>query len=60
MTTDDHRNIESLQDAAAAPDRQRWKALGVIALVQFILVLDITVVTGHQANSCSTSFTPKR
>ena len=28
----------------AAPDRQRWKALGVIALVQFILVLDITVV----------------
>jgi EmrB/QacA subfamily drug resistance transporter len=25
-------------------DRRRWKALGVIALVQFILVVDITVV----------------
>jgi hypothetical protein len=24
------------------------------------VVVDITVVTGHQANSCSTSFTPKR
>jgi EmrB/QacA subfamily drug resistance transporter len=44
MTTHDQRNNASLGDAAAAPDRQRWKALGVIALVQFILVLDITVV----------------
>jgi EmrB/QacA subfamily drug resistance transporter len=44
MTTDDHRTIDSTDSAAAAPDRQRWKALGVIALVQFILVLDITVV----------------
>ncbi len=26
------------------PDPRRWRALGVIALVQFILVLDITVV----------------
>src|ERR1700691_1443478 len=47
MDTDARRNIESSDGAAgsaAAPDRQRWKALGVIALVQFILVLDITVV----------------
>src|SRR5580658_11135629 len=29
---------------AAAPDRRRWKALGVIAIVQFMLVLDITIV----------------
>jgi EmrB/QacA subfamily drug resistance transporter len=43
MTPDNQSNIHSL-DGAAAPDRQRWKALGVIALVQFILVLDITVV----------------
>jgi EmrB/QacA subfamily drug resistance transporter len=33
-----------MDGSSAAPDRQRWKALGVIALVQFILVLDITVV----------------
>src|ERR1700722_768227 len=44
MTTNDQRNITSSGDASGAPDRQRWKALGVIALVQFILVLDITVV----------------
>lgn len=28
----------------ALPDSRRWKALGVIALVQFMLVLDVTVV----------------
>src|SRR5580698_6739206 len=46
MDTNAHQNIESSEGAArsGAPDRQRWKALGVIALVQFILVLDITVV----------------
>src|SRR5437763_6784423 len=27
------------------PDPRRWKALGVLALIQFMLVLDITVVT---------------
>ena len=27
-----------------APDPRRWKALGVLALIQFMLVLDITVV----------------
>lgn len=30
--------------AAAAGDPRRWKALGVLALIQFMLVLDITVV----------------
>jgi EmrB/QacA subfamily drug resistance transporter len=46
MSTDAHRNPVSFDgtDGSAAPDRQRWKALGVIALVQLILVLDITVV----------------
>src|SRR6059058_2394739 len=29
---------------AAAPDPRRWKALGVLGLIQFMLVLDITVV----------------
>jgi EmrB/QacA subfamily drug resistance transporter len=27
-----------------APDPRRWKALGVLALVQFMLILDVTVV----------------
>ncbi|MEP7179881.1 MAG: MFS transporter [Pseudonocardiales bacterium] len=30
--------------AAAEPDPRRWKALGVLGLIQFMLVLDITVV----------------
>jgi EmrB/QacA subfamily drug resistance transporter len=30
--------------ATAAPDPRRWKALGVLALIQFMLILDITVV----------------
>jgi EmrB/QacA subfamily drug resistance transporter len=29
---------------ATTPDPRRWKALGVLALIQFMLVLDITVV----------------
>ena len=29
----------------AGPDPRRWRALGVLALVQFMLVLDITVAT---------------
>jgi EmrB/QacA subfamily drug resistance transporter len=29
---------------ATQPDPRRWKALGVLALVQFMLILDITVV----------------
>ena len=46
METDEVRSSEAVEEAGgpAGPDRQRWKALGVIALVQFILVLDITVV----------------
>jgi EmrB/QacA subfamily drug resistance transporter len=43
MTKDNPQNIAELEGAATL-DRQRWKALSVIALVQFILVLDITVV----------------
>ena len=31
-------------DSRVAPDPRRWKALAVLALVQFMLVLDITVV----------------
>ena len=31
--------------AAGAPDPRRWRGLGVLAAVQFMLVLDITVVT---------------
>jgi EmrB/QacA subfamily drug resistance transporter len=30
--------------AQTTPDPRRWKALGVLALIQFMLVLDITVV----------------
>jgi EmrB/QacA subfamily drug resistance transporter len=30
--------------AETTPDPRRWKALGVLALIQFMLVLDITVV----------------
>ena len=33
------------REAAAEPDPRRWQALAVLALVQFMLVLDITVVT---------------
>src|SRR4051812_133014 len=31
-------------DAAAAADPRRWKALAVLALIQFMLILDVTVV----------------
>ncbi len=30
--------------AATTPDPRRWKALGVLGLIQFMLVLDVTVV----------------
>src|SRR4051794_19182716 len=30
--------------AAAQPDPRRWKALAVLALIQFMLILDVTVV----------------
>src|ERR1700731_4298604 len=30
--------------APVVPDPRRWKALGVLALIQFMLILDITVV----------------
>src|SRR5215472_3110520 len=35
---------QTSKTAAPGPDPRRWKALGVLALVQFMLVLDITVV----------------
>src|SRR3954451_18299174 len=31
-------------EAAAAADPRRWKALAVLALIQFMLILDVTVV----------------
>ncbi|MEZ0579931.1 MFS transporter [Nocardioides sp. MH1] len=32
------------QEAAPASDPRRWKALGVLGLIQFMLILDVTVV----------------
>jgi EmrB/QacA subfamily drug resistance transporter len=32
------------QTATPTPDPRRWKALGVLALIQFMLILDVTVV----------------
>src|SRR6201994_3615643 len=34
----------TIETVSPLPDRRRWTALAVIALVQFIIVLDITVV----------------
>lgn len=34
----------ALSGAGSEPDPRRWRALGVLALMQFMLVLDITVV----------------
>jgi EmrB/QacA subfamily drug resistance transporter len=43
--SDIHASQPVIQAAAApATDPRRWKALGVIALIQFMLVLDVTVV----------------
>ena len=50
MTTDSTAGAAAAQaPAPVAPpefqaDPRRWKALGVLALIQFMLVLDITVV----------------
>src|SRR5437867_1366710 len=35
---------DSVGPRRAGPDPRRWKALGVLGLIQFMLVLDITVV----------------
>ena len=32
------------QDTATVPDPRRWKALAVLGLIQFMLILDVTVV----------------
>jgi EmrB/QacA subfamily drug resistance transporter len=42
MSTD--QTPESVAPDRAEPDPRRWKALGVLGLIQFMLVLDITVV----------------
>ncbi|HEX9231558.1 MAG TPA: MFS transporter, partial [Jatrophihabitantaceae bacterium] len=42
MSTD--QTPESVAPGRAEPDPRRWKALGVLGLIQFMLVLDITVV----------------
>src|SRR6266568_3420106 len=42
MSTD--QTPDSVAPGHAEPDPRRWKALGVLALIQFMLVLDITVV----------------
>jgi EmrB/QacA subfamily drug resistance transporter len=44
MSTASHEPLSPAR-GVAAPDPRRWRALGVLALVQFMLVLDITVVT---------------
>jgi len=48
MTENSSRSLAVLDETgdmpAAAQDRRRWKALSVIAIVQFMLVLDITIV----------------
>jgi EmrB/QacA subfamily drug resistance transporter len=42
MSTD--QTPDSVAPGRAEPDPRRWKALGVLGLIQFMLVLDITVV----------------
>ena len=36
--------MTSASAPATIPDPRRWKALGVLALIQFMLILDVTVV----------------
>ena len=42
MTNDPRRPDRAAGDAS--PDPRRWKALAVLALIQFMLILDVTVV----------------
>src|ERR1700728_1632630 len=44
MTTDQNDEGLAIEAVTSLSDRRRWTALAVIALIQFILVLDITVV----------------
>src|SRR6266581_9431015 len=47
MTTDPistEKTPVSATSTAAEPDPRRWKALGVLGLIQFMLILDVTVV----------------
>jgi predicted MFS family arabinose efflux permease len=38
------RDTDELRESRDAADPRRWKALAVVALAQFILILDLTVV----------------
>src|SRR5947209_14829853 len=40
----DMTTTTATSDATAAADPRRWKALAVLALIQFMLILDVTVV----------------
>src|SRR5579859_5164255 len=42
MSTEPHPHPTS--GATVTPDPRRWKALGLLGLIQFMLILDITVV----------------
>ena len=42
MSSVDAARLDDMTDNA--PDPRRWKALGVLALIQFMLILDVTVV----------------
>jgi EmrB/QacA subfamily drug resistance transporter len=42
MRTDEAQRLQGMTDTTADP--RRWKALGVLALIQFMLILDVTVV----------------
>jgi EmrB/QacA subfamily drug resistance transporter len=42
MSSEQAERLDRMTDNA--PDPRRWKALGVLALIQFMLILDVTVV----------------
>ncbi|MFF1381859.1 MFS transporter [Streptomyces sp. NPDC058308] len=44
MSTLDKESPGGANDAVAASDPRRWKALGVLAAIQFMLVMDVTIV----------------
>ncbi|MFD4634799.1 MFS transporter [Streptomyces sp. NPDC058284] len=44
MSTLDKESPGGANDAVAQSDPRRWKALGVLAAIQFMLVMDVTIV----------------
>lgn len=44
MSTLDKESTGGADDAVAASDPRRWKALGILAAIQFMLVMDVTIV----------------